>query len=117
MRARLTLFFSLILASMLAVTVWASLDRSVFDVGPELLGDRWFQATLVDAYCGFLVVYAWVAYKETSWPARLGWLAGFLLLGNIAVSIYLLLQLRGIGPNGQISDLLLRRDRTTAVAG
>ncbi len=51
-------------SSMLAMTIWASSDRAVWNAGDTLLADRWFQATLLAAYLGFLTFYAWVFYKE-----------------------------------------------------
>ena len=53
MKSTLTLVFVLILMAMTYYTVKASLDRSVLAAG-DLLPDPWFQATLCDAYCGFL---------------------------------------------------------------
>ena len=99
--------FGLILLAMLAVTTWASLDRSILKVGPELLSDPWFHATLCDAYCGFLTFYVWVYVKERGWPGRLGWLIGILLLGNIAMSIYVLVQIVRLGPDMTLERLLL----------
>ena len=51
--------FSVIFLVMLGTTIYASFDRSVFAVGEQLLADPWFQATLVDAYLGFLTFYVW----------------------------------------------------------
>ena len=92
---------------MLAVTTWASLDRSILKVGPRLLSDPWFHATLCDAYCGFLTFYVWVWIKERSWPGRVCWLIGILLLGNIAMSIYVMVQLVRPGPDITAERLLL----------
>lgn len=107
MRGVLSAVFGLILLSMLAVTTWATLDRSILNVGPELLSDPWFHATLCDAYCGFLTFYVWVYVKERSWLCRIGWLVGILLLGNIAMSIYVLLQIVRLGPDITLERLLL----------
>lgn len=92
-RVLLSLLFAGVLVSMLAVTVYASLDRSLLDVGPELTADPWFQATLVDAYFGFLTFYIWVAYKERKLGRRIVWFVLIMTLGNIAMSIYVLIQL------------------------
>lgn len=53
--------------------------------------DVWFQATLADAYFGFLSFFVWVAYREKSALARVGWFIGIMLLGNIAMSAYALI--------------------------
>ena len=78
---------------MLAVTTIASLDRGVFEAGADLWSDPWFRATLADAYFGFLAVYLWIAYKERSWGRRVLWFVLLMLLGNIAIAVYVLIQL------------------------
>jgi len=107
MRSMLCVVFGLILLSMLAVTSYASLDRSILQVGPQLLSDPWFHATLCDAYCGFLTFFVWVAWKERSWLGRAGWFVGIMLLGNIAMSVYVLIQITRLGPDFTPERLLL----------
>jgi hypothetical protein len=106
----LKVLFGAILAVMLYVTVTASLDRGVFTAGAELWPDPWFRATLADAYCGFIAFYAWVFYKEPSWTARSLWLVAILGLGNIAMSVYVLIKLFRL-PAGAGAELLLLRPR------
>ncbi len=100
--------FFLVLLSMLAVTIAASLDRPVFEAGADLWSDPWFRATLADAYFGFLAVYLWIAYKENSWPKRVLWFVLLMALGNIAIAVYLLIQLFRLPANASMEDLLLR---------
>jgi hypothetical protein len=104
----LKIFFVLILLSMLAVTTVASLDRGVFEAGADLWDDPWFRATLADAYFGFLVVYLWIAYKEGTWGRRVLWFVLLMTLGNIAIAIYLLIQLFRLPASATPRDLLLR---------
>jgi hypothetical protein len=106
----LKLLFSVVLISMLAVTTIASLDRDVFTAAADLWTDPWFRATLADAYFGFLAVYLWIAYKERGWGRKTVWLALVALLGNIAIAVYLLVQLFRLPKNGTTEDLLLRRE-------
>ena len=54
-------------------------------------------------------VFVWVAYKEQSWTARGAWLVAILLLGNFAMSGYVLWQLLKIKVFSW-EALLLRRD-------
>ncbi|MEW4531099.1 MAG: DUF1475 family protein [Maioricimonas sp. JB045] len=117
MRIVLTLVFGGILVAMLSVTVVASLDRSVFSVGAELTSDPWFIATLVDAYCGFLTFYVWVAYREQGWPARGVWFVLIMCLGNIAMAIYVLWQLWMLPAGAPIESLLLRPRRVGEPVG
>ncbi len=108
MRGFLFVLFSSILVGMLLVTTVASLDRGIFSVGPELLSDRWFQATLADAYFGFITFYVWVAYKEPTLVRRVIWFVLIMTLGNIAMSIYVLMQLARMKPQDGWPELLLR---------
>jgi hypothetical protein len=107
-RTILVLLFGAILVTMLAVTTYASLDRSILKVGPPLTSDPWFHATLVDAYCGFLTFFAWVAYKETALWKKLIWFVLIMTLGNIAMSIYVLIQLVRVDRTQKIESILFR---------
>ena len=78
--------------------------------GSELLPDRWFQVTLLDAYCGFITFYVWVCYKERSTAAKSIWLVAIMFLGNIAMSAYMLLQLTRLAPDADWKDLLMREE-------
>ena len=105
---RLKLLFAAILIAMLAVTAWASLDRSVFQAG-NLLDDPWGVATLLDAYMGFLTFYVWVAYKETGLFGRVAWFVLIMALGNIAMAAYVLIQLFRLPAGATFETLLLRK--------
>jgi hypothetical protein len=104
----LKVLFGAILALMLYVTISASLDRGVFTAGRALWPDPWFRATLADAYCGFLAVYAWVFYRERSWDARGAWFVAIMGLGNIAIAAYVLARLFRLPPGAGAEELLLR---------
>lgn len=113
MKRKLTIIFGTILIAMLAVTSWASLHESVFAGGRKLLNEPWGIATLFDTYFAFLTFYVWLAYKEVSWIARIAWLIAILLLGNIAMAIYMLIQIRKSG--GEIESLLIRSTKVQTV--
>ena len=108
MRLILTGLFAAILSLMLAVTVWASFERSVFEAG-DLFADRRFVATFCDAYCGFLTFYVWVAYRERHPVAKVAWFIAIMGLGNIAMSGYMLWQLWRLRPSGAWRELLLNQ--------
>ena len=108
MRTALLGLFAAIFLVMLVVTVQASLDRNVLVAGAALWPDAWFRATLADAYFGFLTVWIWVAYRESKWMARGGWLVAFLLLGNLAMSVYAFVALRGLPAGAPLWHALLR---------
>ena len=108
MRNALILIFALVLASMLYVTISAGLEKNLWAAGGALWPDAWFRATLLDAYCGFLTFYIWVAYKERRISLRVLWFVLIMALGNIAVSAYVLIQLWRLPANAGLDQVLLR---------
>jgi predicted permease len=104
----LRLLFALVLVTMLVVTTWASRKVALWDTPHAVIAHPWFIATLYDTYFAFLTFYAWVAYKERGWVARIGWLLGILLLGNIAMASYMLIQLFRVPADAPLSQVLLR---------
>ena len=86
----------LVIVSMSWITITASLDRGVLQAGKGLWPDPWFKATLMDAYFGFLTFFGWVAYRERTWFGRGLWFIAIMLLGNFAMSGYLLWRLAKI---------------------
>ncbi len=105
----LRVFFAVILLVMIVSTTWASLQMSIVEGGGQVLRNPWGVMTLLDAYFGFLTFYVWVAYKERTAAARILWLVLVLTLGNIAMAIYMLIQLFRLPVDATASDLLLRR--------
>jgi hypothetical protein len=108
--ARLKIVFFTILILMLSVSVWATLRESIMIGGNHLFREPWGVATLADAYCGFTTFFVWVVYKESKMLYRLVWLVLILVLGNIAMSIYVLLQIYSLPAGASVSDILLRND-------
>jgi hypothetical protein len=108
-RRSLKLLFSAILIAMLVVTITASLRQPLWAwQGLVREPDRWWTlATLADAYFGFLTFYVWVWFKERSTGARAGWFVAIMLLGNIAMSIYALIQLGRWRDDEPVAALLL----------
>ena len=101
--------FLVVLASMLWVTTWASLQCPLFAVPRDVFAHPWFIATLFDAYWGFTTFFVWVCYKETTWLARIAWFVAIMLLGNIAMSAYWLSELFALPTDGKLADLLVAR--------
>jgi hypothetical protein len=66
---------------------------------------------MLDAYCGFLTFYVWLLYKEPRWLPRIGWFVAIMLLGNMAMSVYVLYQLMRLRPDQNASDILMARNR------
>jgi hypothetical protein len=105
----LRIAFIVVLVAMLAVTSWASSIVALWNTPRAVATHPWFIATLFDTYFAFLTFYAWVAYKEVSVVARVGWLIAILLLGNIAMAIYMLIELFRLPTTATMEQLLLRR--------
>lgn len=111
-KSALRILFCAILASMLIVTSWASMHQSMFAWGGLTTGpDRyWTIATVMDAYCGFLTFYVWVLYKEMRALPRVVWFFAIMMFGNMAMSLYVLIQLVRLRSDGTIADLLSMRN-------
>ncbi len=103
------------LAGLIGVSVWATGHQSIVVAIADLMANPaggnnpWLVATLFDAYFGFLWFWLWVAYKETGWLARGLWLLLILALGNIAMAVYMLIQLWRLPAGASVEQLLRRR--------
>jgi hypothetical protein len=108
-RRLLQILFAAVLVTMLIVTVRATRAESLLDAWPGFAANPWSVATLFDAYFGFLTFYVWVAWREPSMPARAGWFVLIMTLGNIAMAVYVLIQLQRLAPGEPASAILARR--------
>ena len=106
----LRLLFALILIGMLSVTITAAIDQNIFEAVGNMWSNWWFKASLVDLYFGFLTFFVWVAYKEIYLWRKLVWFVSFMLLGNIAVSAYMLIELFKLRVGDSVETLLTRRN-------
>ncbi len=109
MKTLLKLLFGAIFVWMIVMTVQTSMKVSLWSSLHSFAGNPWAVATLWDAYFGFTTFWVWVAYKESSWLARIVWLIVIFALGNIAMSFYMLLQLFRLKPEEGMEKLLLRQ--------
>ena len=107
-KTALKALFGAVLVTMIIVTVRSSLQVGLFDALPGLLQNPWAVATLYDAYFGFLTFYVWLAYKERGAGRRLLWFVLVMGLGNIATSLYILIQLFRLKPEQPAWEILRR---------
>jgi Protein of unknown function (DUF1475) len=112
-KTALKILFSCIFLTLLSYNLWAStrqplLQWSGLTAGPDRY---WNIAAFMDAYFGFLTFYVWVLYKETGSLPRIVWFAAIMLLGNIAMSAYVLLHLMRLAPAQQAHMILTARNR------
>jgi hypothetical protein len=102
--------FFLILVAMLSITITASIDQNLFEAVGNIWPNWWFKATLADAYFGFLTFFVWVAYKELRLWRKLVWFALIMLLGNLAISAYMLFELHKLQVGDTFETLLTKRN-------
>jgi hypothetical protein len=108
MKLGLKLLFGTIFVWMVVLTTRTSLQVSIWDAWDAFAANPWAVATLYDAYFGFITFWVWVAYKERTLQMRLLWLVLILSLGNIAMSLYMLLQLFRLKPDEPAEAMLTR---------
>ena len=108
MKTALKLLFTAIFVWMTVLTIRTSLAVSLWSAWDSYAANPWAVATLYDACFGFITFWVWVAYKENTLWSRLLWLVAILGLGNIAMSLYVLIQLFRLKPD-QPAEAVLRR--------
>ena len=111
MKLALKLLFAGIFLWMTVLTIRTSLTVSLWSSLDSFAGNPWAVATLYDAYFGFITFWLWVAYKETAAWRRILWLVLILSLGNIAMSLYVLIQLFRLKPEDPAEAVLWRRSQ------
>ena len=108
MKATLKILFAAIFVWMTMFTIRTSLAVSLWSAWDSYAANPWAVATLYDAYCGFITFWVWVAYKEKTVGSRLLWLVLICGLGNIATSLYVLIQLFRLKADQPVEAMLLR---------
>jgi hypothetical protein len=111
MKLSLKLLFGAIFVWMTVLTIRTSLAVSLWAAWPGYAANPWAIATLYDAYFGFLTFYVWVAYKERRMGPRIVWFVLIMGLGNIATSLYVLIQLVRLRPEEPAETILWRQPR------
>jgi len=111
MKLFLKLLFGAVFIWMSVVTIRTSLTVSLWAAWPSYAANPWAVATLYDAYFGFLTFYVWVAYKERATWSRVVWFVFIMGLGNIAMSLYMLIQLMRLRPEEPAEAILWRQPR------
>ena len=108
MKTALKILFAAIFLWMTVLTIRTCLTVSLWSAWNSFSGNPWAVATLYDAYFGFVTFWVWVAYKESTLWSRLLWLVLIFGLGNIAMSLYVLIQLFRLKPDQPVEALLQR---------
>ena len=105
----LKLLFGGIFVWMTVLTIRTGLSVSLWEAWPSYAANPWAVATLWDAYSGFVTFYAWACYKERRLWARILWFLLIMGLGNIATSLYVLIQLFRLRPDERPESILHRQ--------
>ena len=103
MKLFLKAFFPFIFVFMVVMTMRTSLQVSICQASSA--GTTWAWATLKDAYLGFVTFFCWVAWRERSLAIEIIWFILILLLGYIARSLYVLVQIFGRRAQESVSAL------------
>jgi hypothetical protein len=106
----LRVIFIFMFFTMLFITVAAGMYQNIFEGVGEIWPNWWFKATLADAYFGFLTFFVWVAYKELHLWRKLAWFIAIMLLGNLAIAAYMVLELYKLQAGDTVETLLTNRN-------
>jgi Protein of unknown function (DUF1475) len=111
-RRLLQFWFVFVLLAMLVVTGWASAVQPVWQWTGLIQhpNHAWTIATLFDAYFGFAAFYLWVLHKEPNAIPRIVWFIAIMALGNMAMAVYVLKELRHLHAEDGMAQLLVRRN-------
>ena len=109
MKLFLKLLFGFIFVFMVVMTVRTSLQISLWSAIPSFAASPWSLGTLYDAYFGFITFFCWLAWRERSLGIKIVWLVLIMALGNIAMSLYVLIQLFGLRAEESASALFRQK--------
>lgn len=109
MKLLLKVLFGFIFVFMVVLTIRTSLQISLWSAIPAFKASPWSMATLYDAYFGFVTFFCWLAWRERSLGIKIVWFVLIMALGNIAMSLYVLLQLFGLRTNESASALFRQK--------
>lgn len=99
--------FGFIFLFMVVMTVRTSLQVPIWQA--SFTGNVWAWATLYDAYFGFITFFCWVAWREKALGSKVLWFVLIMALGNIAMSLYVLLQLFALKPDEPVGALFQKK--------
>lgn len=109
MKTFLKVLFATIFLFMTVMTIRTSMQVSLWSAWSAFAASPWSMATLYDAYCGFLTFFCWVAWRERSLGIKILWFILIMALGNIAMSLYVLIQLFGLKKEESASALFQQK--------
>ena len=109
MKLLLKLSFGFIFVFMVVMTIRTCLQVSLWSAWRDFAASPLSMATLYDAYFGFLTFFCWVAWRERSLSVKVLWFIFIMAAGNIAMFLYVLLQLFALQPDEPASALFRQK--------
>ena len=109
MKLFLKALFGFIFVFMVMMTVRTSLQVSLWSAWSSFAASPWSMATLYDAYFGFITFFCWLAWRERSLGVKVIWFILIMGLGNITMSLYVLIQLFRLKPEENAAALFRRK--------
>ena len=106
----LKVIFSILFVWVCYVVVTTSLQSNLFEQWDYLGSIPWMRATLWDFYANVSVIYLWVCYKEKNIALKVVWLVLLIVLGSIASTAFVLIQLFRLKPNEGLKELFTARN-------
>ena len=74
--------------------VYSFMNGDFLAEGAVITEMLWGRVTLIDIYIGFLIMIAWMLFRERSLAVKVIWTLAFLVTGNVAICVYLFLAFR-----------------------
>lgn len=109
MKLFLMLLFAFIFVFMVVMTVHTSMHVSLWSALPAFAASPWCMATLYDAYFAFLTFFCWLAWREKSLLVKIVWFVLIMAGGNIAMSLYVLIQLFQLTAQDDVSAIFRQK--------
>jgi len=80
--------------AMIVVLVHGFVAGDFTGEGSRLLAMPWGRVSLVDLYVGFVLFSCWILFRDGLTPLSAVWIAGVMILGSLAICLYVLAALR-----------------------
>lgn len=107
MKNVLIAIFGLLFIYMIYTIVVTSLESNLFTEWGFLATIPWMTATLIDFYINTIVIFTWIAFREKHLAKSIIWLIALCLLGSVASTLYILIQLFKLKPDEEVSNAFL----------
>ncbi len=84
-------WYACVAPSTSSLPAYAGKSLNVLGGYVTVCSEPWGLATMFDAYFGFMAFWLYVAWREPTVAARLGWFVAVMTLGNFAIAAYALI--------------------------